>query len=53
MTKGHDKGHKGRMSDRDAMKLALEALEGALYWNDKITDAMEALRQALEQPQTP
>lgn len=28
MTKGHDKGHKGQMSDREAMKLALEALEG-------------------------
>ena len=70
MTKGHDKGHKGHMSDREAMKLALEALEINLPFKyitngrgevspcynihplreEKTKDAMEALRQALEQP---
>ena len=54
MTKGHDKGHKGQMSDREVMKLALEALEFAaaqIYNEDNddiIADAITALRQALD-----
>lgn len=52
MNKGHDKGHKGQMSDREAMKLALEALE--LYQSEMSVQmfdaAITALRQALEQP---
>ena len=61
MTKGHDKGHKGhksQMSDREVMKLALEALKTA----DKkiiaggiesdallqMKNAITAIRQALD-----
>ena len=54
MTKGHDKGHKGQMSDREVMKLALEALESAADNECNFHDykhAAAALRQALEQPE--
>ena len=51
MTKGHDKG---QMSDRETLKLALEALENMNpYPASKEylrNDAIAALRQALEQP---
>lgn len=53
MDKGHDKGHKGQMSDREAMKLALEALERSMeagMTGIKVDQAITALRQALEQP---
>ena len=54
-----NKGHKGQMSDRDVMKLALEALEWGLkadelpsggHWDDMAKESITALRQALEQP---
>lgn len=54
--KGHNKGHKGQMSDREVMKLALDAL---LIWEEmhpKTTasairsPAIQALQEALEQP---
>ena len=54
MTKGHDKGHKGQMSDREVMKLALEALERSIeagMTGIKVGQAITALRQALEQPE--
>lgn len=63
MTKGHDKGHKGQMSVRETMKLALEALENAPIEYDfhgnpmdaefgkQLDAAIAALRQALEQPE--
>ena len=59
MNKGHDKGHKGQMSDREAMKLALEALENwmridtveDMHIFETVTapEAIAVLRQALEQ----
>ena len=56
MIKGQDKGHKGQMSDREAMKLALEALNQATGMcaertstRRDIDEAMAALRKALEQ----
>ena len=55
MTKGHDKGHKGQMSDREAMKLALNFLEDGMpadMWGmdeNGYQNAIAALRQALEQ----
>ena len=53
MSNGH-KGHdKRQMSDRDAMKLALEALERIMeagMTGIKVDQAIAALRQALEQP---
>ena len=62
MDKGHDKGRKGQMSDREVMKLALEALDqyiekeltfGQRYTNEgqQLLDAHAILRQALEQPE--
>ena len=53
MTKGHDKGHKGQMSDREVMRLALEALERSMeagMTGIKVDQAIAALRQALAEP---
>ena len=62
MNKGHDKGHKGhkvQMSDREAMRIALEALE---FFDNNVSNpaekfitskAITALRQALKQPEQP
>ena len=52
MDKGHDKGHKGQMSDREAMKLALEALNRSDYlgWQLNIP-IIKALRERLAQPE--
>ena len=58
MNKGHDKGHKWQMSDREVMKLALEALDqyiekeltvGQRYTNEgqQLLEAHAILRQAL------
>lgn len=52
MTKGHDKGHKGQMSDREVMKLALEALDEGLTMKEW-RELVAALRDRLAQPQTP
>ena len=53
MTKGHDKGHKGQMSNREAMKLALEALEVATTPlakdRQEVIAAQKALRQAIQE----
>ena len=53
MNKGHDKG---QMSDREAMWLALEALERSMeagMTGMKIDQAITALHQALKQPEQP
>ena len=60
MNKGHDKGHKGQMSDREAMKLALEALKvaneidtfgiGKKYYRKSITALLTALEQPEQEP---
>lgn len=52
MTKGHDKGHKGQMSDREVMQLALEALNRSDYlgWQLNIP-IIKALRERLAQPE--
>ena len=64
MTKGHDKGHKGhkgQMSDREAMRIALDALKtadkkiiaGGIGSDARLQmkNAITTLRQALEQPE--
>ncbi len=59
MNKGHDKGHKGQMSDREVMRMALEVLEQwmridtveDMHIFETVTapEAIAVLRQALEQ----
>ncbi len=63
MNKGHGEGDEGQMSDREVMKMALEALKtadkkiisGGIESDARLQmkNAIAALRQALEQPQTP
>lgn len=46
-----NKGHKGQMSDRDAMRIALEALERSMeagVTGIKVDQAIAAIRQALD-----
>lgn len=54
MNKGHDKGHKGQMSDREVMKLALENICGAILCEiNPMSSRKEHWLPYLHRPTTP